>query len=154
MDELGRLVAFVIGSVFVGAVSTLISHPTHRPLSEGIIGLVLLCTVCTSVVAFVRGVPDFLPGGDAGEFDSGAVVEVAEEALRWGITEDVCTRYGLNSDEVRVEIFDFSFPDLSVGRVRVELSGSGRGCDYRSLREYVRATYILEGGKCEVMFVE
>ena len=154
MDELGRLVAFIVGSLIIGGVATLICHPTHRAASEGIIGFVLICTVISSVISFARGVSISIPEYGYGDYGEGAVVDAAREALTEGIRTDLCSRFSLDGEEVAVELFDFSFPELRAMRVRVELTGGGILADYRAMRDYVCDNYTLEGGKCEVIFVE
>ncbi len=151
MADLGDyLVLIVVLSAVVAVVSSS-AHPQLSSESNMAIGAICLLALASPVISlfnsggFIPALPD-LPDIPV----SGGIEEVSTEAFAEGIEAAIVERLGEGGD-VEVLVLGLSVSEMRAEKITIVLSGVYATLDNRSLSVWVRDSFLIPGGECEVI---
>ena len=149
------LISVVVMTAFIG----FISYLSYPGVSERAIrvasSILLIYTVCIPIVSFVSNLSagDFFDsisdvGGSDVVLGDQTYIEVTENAFKKGVSEMICSKYGIDKENIKVYVFDLDFERMVAGKIKIILTGKSALSDWRGIEQYINESGL---GKCEVL---
>lgn len=139
----------VFAICLVGGVGLTLSYGQGRA-ERLAVGIIILCVI---LAPLVESISHFDPDGWLSEIDipeNGEGTElggVIEDAFADGIAKAVAEKFSLDSEDIRVRLYDFDQTSLRAEKIRIILSGRAALADYKAIEKYIDG---MEIGECDV----
>lgn len=139
----------VFGICLVGGACTILAYGQGR-VESLVVGIITLWIILLPIADCIRHfepdnwldsieIPDYTTNSQIGE--------VIEDAFAQGVTDSVAEKFSLNSEDIRVRLYDFDDGKLRADRIRIILSGRAVFADYKAIEKYINEMDI---GVCNV----
>ena len=152
--HLGSIAEYLITVLSLGVAVGIAAESSHRSLSkevEAVAGVILILAVISPLLSLKSllpeiTVPELLPEGTP-EYE-----EVALSALGSGIKKDICERFSVDEAGLSVMCEELELSTMRARCITVSLGAHSGDVDYRRVREYVKESYLAQGGSVEVNY--
>ena len=142
-------VIYVIFAVLSVTVAAFASYSPNDKWIRSALGVILLASLVMPISATLSGFSEIsfdISSLEEFEYEDGRV-SVAAEAYASGVRTLICERYGLSSELVSVELYNFTFSEMRAEKIYVTLCGAAVLSDTRLISEYIASSL---GCECEV----
>ena len=153
MSLVEYLVSVVVLSAMLGFINFL-AYPSFSEKSTKFATAVLLLYAALSpLLSFLSDfdtgdVEDFFQNIYEQEIQTGEeYAKVAENAFKEGISKLLCTKYGVNAEEMNIFVYGFDFEKMDCERIKILLFGRSVTSDLRGIESYITELGL---GECEV----
>ncbi len=142
----------VVMTAFIGLISYLSYPGVSEKAIKVVSSILIIYTVCIPAVSMAANLTggDFFEDTSGGDVDLGdeTYIEVTENAFKKGIAEMICSKYGINKENIRVYVYDLDFERMVAGKIKIVLTGKSFLFDWRGIEQYINESGL---GKCEVL---
>lgn len=142
----GSVTIGIIALVLLMQIATSVLHPSFKAVSKSAISAIVLLSVL-GILLNVVGKYE-LPNFTYDETDSDAYHEALSRSTEVGIALEVAERYGIDDEKISVSLSGLDSVSMRAEHVYVRIDDVT--VDYRSVREFVKENFLLEGGEIEV----
>lgn len=152
MEELKEYLVLAVSIAAVMGILGALSHPNFAAEARLALGVISLLALLAPIVALFSSrlelpVLDdlYLP-----EYGDG-YIEVTALAYEQGLRRAVSEQIGVEEENVLVELGEVDFQSMRVCSLTVILGAEAILSDTRSLREWLKDNFLIEGGICKVV---
>ncbi len=145
------LILAVALAVVMGVLGAL-SHPDFAAEARSALGVISLFALMAPLIPLVSSGVE-LPSFDdftVPEYGDG-YTEVAADAYEEGLRCAIAERLSISEEAVSVSLTDIDIASMRAREISVTLGGEAALSDTRSMREWIKESFLLEGGICEVV---